>query len=83
MAGRSRERKINKIVKTMEKVKVIADIFKSAKEKGLKNVSIRIHDDLTYNYILYVGEKDRFGCRTLDLLLESLSDHEDLSYMNE
>lgn len=59
---------------------VIADIFKSAKEKGLENVSIRIYEDL--NCVLYVGWKDRLSGKTLDLLLESLSDHEDLSWMN-
>lgn len=65
----------------MEEVKVIVDIFKSAKEKGLENVSIRIYEDL--NCVLYVGEKDRFGNGTLNFLLEQLSDHENLSWMNE
>lgn len=69
----------------MKKVKVIADIFKSAKEKGLKNVSIRIHEDPVYSYncVLYVGKKDRFSGRALSSLLESLSDHKDLSWMNK
>ena len=65
----------------MEEVKVVVDIFKSAKEKGLENVSIRIYEDL--NCVLYVGDKDRFGGGTLDFLLKQLSDHEDLSWMNK
>ena len=65
----------------MEEVKVVVDIFKLAKEKGLKNVSIRIDENL--NCVLYVGEKDRFGGGTLESLLGSLSDHKDLSWMNK
>ena len=61
--------------------KLIADIFISAKEKGLKNVSIRIDEDL--NCVLYVGKKDRSGGNTLKSLLLSLSDHKNLSWMNE
>ena len=61
--------------------KLIADIFISAKKKGLKNVSIRIYENL--NCALYVGENDRFGGKTLKSLLLSLSDHENLSWMNE
>lgn len=66
--------------------KVIADIFKSAKKRGLKDISIKIsisEDPKDFNCVLYVGGKDLFDHKTLNLLLKSLSEHEDLSWMNE
>ena len=63
-------------------IKILADIFKSAKEKGLKDVSIRIHENL--KCILYVGSKDRWVCNDLDELLQALTEHKgDLSWMND
>ena len=64
----------------MKLIKILADIFKSAKEKGLKDVSIKIYENL--KCVLYVGEKDRWGCDNLDDLLQSISEEKNLSWMN-
>ena len=64
-------------------MKIIEKIFKSAAEKGLKDVSIRIIDNLSAECILYVKEKDRMLACSLNELLGMLSDHEEsLSWMN-
>ena len=66
----------------METKELIAKIFISAKERGLKDVSIRIYDKPLV--VLYVGEKDRWECKSLAELLQAISEHkEDLSWMNE
>ena len=67
----------------MKTEKLIANrIFDAAKEKGLKDVSIRICENL--KYVLYVGEKDRWECDSIIELLQAISEHkEDLSWMNE
>ena len=66
----------------METQKLINDIFIYAKNEGLKDVSIRIYEDS--KCVLYVGEKNRFGCKSLAELLGALQNHkEDLSWMNE
>ena len=62
---------------------IVSKIFDVAQEKGLKNVEIRINaKDETNPVTLWVGDKDRFACNSLAKLEESLTDHEDLSWMN-
>ncbi|KKM20005.1 hypothetical protein LCGC14_1649850 [marine sediment metagenome] len=70
----------------------INEIFSIAKEKGLKHLSIVIFDEDNKNYniiterepglnvILYVGNKDRFGCRDLPELKKALTEQKELNW---
>lgn len=71
-------------------MKTIEKIFELAREKELEDVSIKIIiDNIPINgirqieYLLYVGEKDRFLASSLKELTQMLLDHkESLSWMN-
>ena len=71
--------------KTSEEVKdsTISSIFKAAKEKGLKDVSVRIDSDLEWE--LYVNGLSRMETDegTLEQLLSMILEEEDLSWMNK
>lgn len=66
----------------MKKKLTIASIFEAAKAKGLKDVSIRIYDDL--KFVLWVGDYDRMveDNGRLQELLSMVEEHNDLSWMN-
>jgi len=65
-------------------MKLITRIFNLAKEKGLKDVSIKITENQYggLKFVLYVGGKDRFIGPQLNSLLHILSGHKELSWMN-
>ena len=66
----------------MKTLRRINKIFKLAKSRNLKDVSIKIQED--FKCILYVGNKDRWECDNLKILSQALSEHkEDLSWMNK
>ncbi len=77
----------------MEEIK---RIFKLAKDRGLKNVSIVIfdsenewldeesNDNQIYEYTLVVGIHDRFtGHATLNSLEKAIEEHIELGWMNK
>lgn len=65
-------------------MKKLINVFSLAREKGLKNVSIRITEDPPddLEFVLYVGENDRFTGYSVNGLLHALSEHTDLAWMN-
>jgi len=66
----------------------VQDILNIATEKGLKNVEIRITENIMLGneergtIELWANGKDRFSCSSLDQPETALEDHEDLRWMN-